>query len=161
MSDPGEHLTEESQSERGAPGSRDTGSDQASGGPTDRPSGSIEGDESVPDHGDQGKSGATASEKTEHPPTDAKPAVPPYEGRQTAAKPEGDEGEGQGARTGGAVKPESDSGYKSQAPDQTAGGATASPADEQPASQTPETQTYDDMVGPGHTPGTGKGERKL
>jgi hypothetical protein len=161
MSDPGEHLTEESQSERGAPGSRDTGSDQASGGPTDRPSGSIEGDESVPDHGDQGKSGATASEKTEHPQNDAKPAVPPYEGRQTAAKPEGDEGEGQGARTGGAVKPESDSGYKSQAPDQTAGGATASPADEQPASQTPETQTDDDMVGPGHTPGTGKGERKL
>jgi hypothetical protein len=161
MSEPGEHLTEESQSERGAPGSRDTGSDQPSGGPTDRPEGSIEGDESIPDHSDHGKSADTASEKTEYPPTDAKAAVPPYEDRQKTAKPEGDEGESQGARTGGAVKPESDSGYKAPAPDQTAGGATASPAEERPASQVSETQTDDDMVGPGHTPGTGKGERKI
>ena len=37
MSDqPGEHLEEEPQSERGPEGSRDTGSDEPSGGPADR-----------------------------------------------------------------------------------------------------------------------------
>ena len=37
MSDtPGEHLTEEPQSERGPMGSRDTGSDEPGGGPADR-----------------------------------------------------------------------------------------------------------------------------
>jgi hypothetical protein len=36
---PAEHLAEEPQYERGAPGSRDTGSDEPSGGPVDRPSG--------------------------------------------------------------------------------------------------------------------------
>ena len=35
----GEHLTEEPQSERGPMGSRDTGSDEPSGGPADRPEG--------------------------------------------------------------------------------------------------------------------------
>jgi hypothetical protein len=40
MSDePGEHLEEEPQAERGAQGSRDTGSDEPSGGPVDRPAG--------------------------------------------------------------------------------------------------------------------------
>ncbi len=34
---PGDHLDEEPQDERGAPGSRDTGSDQPGGGPADRP----------------------------------------------------------------------------------------------------------------------------
>jgi hypothetical protein len=33
------HLQEESQEERGAPGSRDTGSDQPGGGPADRAAG--------------------------------------------------------------------------------------------------------------------------
>jgi hypothetical protein len=56
MSTPGEHRTEEPQEERGAPGSRDTGSDQPSGGPADRPSGEYKGDESVPPH-DEGGSG--------------------------------------------------------------------------------------------------------
>jgi hypothetical protein len=43
MSDqPGEHLDEEPQSERGPEGSRDTGSDEASGGPVDRPAGSAD-----------------------------------------------------------------------------------------------------------------------
>jgi hypothetical protein len=37
--EPGTHLEEEPQSERGAPGSRDTGSDEPGGGPIDRPSG--------------------------------------------------------------------------------------------------------------------------
>ena len=36
---PGEQLTEEPQSERGPMGSRDTGSDEPSGGPVDRPAG--------------------------------------------------------------------------------------------------------------------------
>ena len=36
---PADHLDEEPQHERGAPGSRDTGSDEPSGGPTDRPAG--------------------------------------------------------------------------------------------------------------------------
>jgi hypothetical protein len=40
---PGEHLTEEPQSERGPIGSRDTGSDEPGGGPVDRPEGRVEG----------------------------------------------------------------------------------------------------------------------
>ena len=36
---PAEHLDEEPQGERGAPGSRDTGSDEPGGGPVDRPAG--------------------------------------------------------------------------------------------------------------------------
>jgi hypothetical protein len=40
MSDlPGQHLDEEPQEERGPMGSRDTGSDEPSGGPVDRPEG--------------------------------------------------------------------------------------------------------------------------
>lgn len=105
MNTPGGHLSEEPQEERGAPGSRDTGSDEPSGGPTDRPSGTYEGDETVPEHGAHGDAEATGSEKTEQPPTATEPAVPPYEGRQTTAKPEGDTTESQGARIGGAVKP--------------------------------------------------------
>lgn len=99
----GEHLSEEPQDQRGAPGSRDTGSDAPSGGPADRPSGTYRGDESVPAHSDQSAaeqtgSEKTGSEKTEAPPSDAPPAVPPYEDRQTTAKP--DTGD-----LGGAVKP--------------------------------------------------------
>ena len=36
---PADHLEEEPQEERGSPGSRDTGADQPSGGPVDRPAG--------------------------------------------------------------------------------------------------------------------------
>jgi hypothetical protein len=36
-----DHLQAEPQSERGAPGSRDTGSDQPAGGPVDRPAGTA------------------------------------------------------------------------------------------------------------------------
>lgn len=36
---PGAHLEEEPQAERGPRGSRDTGSDEPSGGPVDRPAG--------------------------------------------------------------------------------------------------------------------------
>jgi len=46
MSDtPGEHLAEEPQEERGAPGSRDEGSDEPGGGPVDRPAGTSDEDD--------------------------------------------------------------------------------------------------------------------
>ena len=160
MSTPSEHLSEEPQQERGAPGSRDTGSDEPSGGPADRPSGRLEGDESVPAHDEAGDPEQTGSEKTEIPPQDVKAAVPPYEGRQTEAKPEGGQGEDSPEATGGAVKPVTDTSYKDPAPGDTPGGATASPADEQPASQMPETDRDDDRVGPSHAAGTGRAEDK-
>jgi hypothetical protein len=52
---PGEHLAEEPQEERGAPGSRDTGSDEPAGGPVDRPVGTSdeESDTSVDAQGAQ------------------------------------------------------------------------------------------------------------
>jgi hypothetical protein len=92
----GQHLSEESQAERGEPGSRDTGSDKPSGGPTDRPEGAVGGAEEVPSHGD-GEEGPYGGPGT-HPPGDAEPAVPPYEGRQTTAKPSGEEGGGGGVK---------------------------------------------------------------
>ena len=64
-------------------GSRGTGSDQPSGGPADRPSGAYRGDESVPAHDDGGKPDFETG-FTNDPPKDVKPAVPPYEGRQTS-----------------------------------------------------------------------------
>ena len=42
---PGEHLTEEPQSERGPVGSRDAGSDEPGGGPVDRPAGTSDEDD--------------------------------------------------------------------------------------------------------------------
>ncbi|MCW2558975.1 MAG: hypothetical protein JWP55_2939 [Mycobacterium sp.] len=162
MSDPGENVNEESQEKRGAPGSRDTGSDEPSGGPSNRPSGEYKGDETVPNYGGEGQMPEGATKFTNSPPSDAKPATPPYEDRQTTAKPEGDSTKGSGgAEVGGAVKPVTDSDYKAKAPSETAGGATASPAQEQPASRAPETDRDDDMVdAPAHTPGTGRGEDK-
>ncbi|MDQ6937536.1 MAG: hypothetical protein M3140_07465 [Actinomycetota bacterium] len=46
-SEPGEHLSEEPQNERGMPGSRDTGSDEPAGGPADRPAGTSEASDST------------------------------------------------------------------------------------------------------------------
>lgn len=43
-SEPGAHLEEEPQEERGAPGSRDTGSDEPAGGPVERPAGTSDRD---------------------------------------------------------------------------------------------------------------------
>jgi hypothetical protein len=48
---PAAHLDEEPQEERGAPGSRDTGSDEPAGGPVDRPAGTIDNDTSVDTQG--------------------------------------------------------------------------------------------------------------
>jgi hypothetical protein len=42
--EPAAHLKVEPQSERGAPGSRDTGSDEPAGGPVDRPVGTPDPD---------------------------------------------------------------------------------------------------------------------
>jgi hypothetical protein len=52
---PAAHLDEEPQAERGAPGSRDTGSDEPAGGPTDRAAGtsSDEDDSKVDPQGSQ------------------------------------------------------------------------------------------------------------
>ena len=52
---PGEQLSEEPQSERGEPASRDSGSDEPFGGPVDRLEGSID-DEAVPSHSDTDES---------------------------------------------------------------------------------------------------------
>jgi hypothetical protein len=65
-------------------GSRDTGSDVPSGGPTDRPSGEYKGDDAVPTHGDTEAPDFETAFTTE-PPPDVKPAIPPYEGRKESA----------------------------------------------------------------------------
>lgn len=137
-----------------APGTRDTGSDVPSGG-EDRPSGAVEGDESVPSHGSAEDPGFN-TKFTNEPPRDVEPAIPPYEGRKTEAD-SGSSGAGS-ARTGGATAPTTESDYKSSAPGSTPGGATASPADEQPASQGSESDTGDDRVGPSHTGGAHRAE---
>ena len=58
-----------------APGTRDTGSDVPSGG-EDRPSGAVEGDESVPSHGSAEDPGFN-TKFTNEPPRDVEPAIPP------------------------------------------------------------------------------------
>ncbi len=148
----GNQFSEEPQSERGEMGSRDTGSDRPSGGPTDRPEGAVPGDEAVPSHGgsDEDQLGGAGT----LPPQATGSAVPPYEGRQTEAKPIG----GSGAE--GGVKPVESSAVKAPAPESTPVGATASPADEQPAGEQPETDLDDDRVGPAHTAGTVTGEQR-
>ncbi len=154
----GGQLSEEPQSERGDIGSRDTGSDKPSDGPVDRPDGAIEGGESVPSMGDGDEAVAVGGTGT-LPPQATDPVLPPYEGRQTHAKPEGEAGDAAGRNEGAAI-PTSDKDYKSPAPDSTPGGATSSPADEQPASEQSETELDDDRVGPAHVPGTGQTEHK-
>ena len=121
MSTPSEHVAEEPQEERGAPGSRDTGADRPSAGPADRPSGTYEGDESVPTYGDEEKP-EFDTRMTEQPPKDAEPAVPPYEGRKEAAEPTGTESERAGGETRGAARPVADPDYKSPPPGETPGG---------------------------------------
>jgi hypothetical protein len=149
----GGQLPEEPQSERGEMGSRDTGSNRPSAGPTDRPEGAVQGDESVPSHGgsEEGQVGGTGNLT----PQPTSPAVPPYEGRQTEAKPIGDDG------AEGGVKPVESPSYKAPAPGTTPGGATASSGDEQPAAEQPETDLGDDRVGPTHSAGTSRDEKRL
>ena len=92
-------------------GSRDTGSDLPSGGSADRPSGTYEGDESVPQHGEPGQPDFETGFTTEKP-RDVQPAIPPYEGRKTVAD-SGETGDEAGARTAGATAPTTDPDYKS------------------------------------------------
>jgi hypothetical protein len=152
--------TEEQRQTSGLPGSRDTGSDEPSGGSADRPSGAYEGDESVPTYGGEGEGpyGGTG----ELPPQDVKPAIPPYEGRKTHADRVGEASESVkgGEKVGGASGPVADPEYKSPAPESTPGGSTKSPADEQPASEAPETDKDPDRTGPGHVGGAGRAEEK-
>jgi hypothetical protein len=116
----GNQLSEEPQSERGEMGSRDTGSDRPSGGPADRPEGAVRGDEAVPSHGgaEEGQVGGAGN----LPPQATGTAVPPYEGRQTDAKPTADGG------AEGGVKPVESSSVKAPAQENSSGDATASPA---------------------------------
>ncbi|MDT5011858.1 MAG: hypothetical protein QOH57_3475 [Mycobacterium sp.] len=146
---------EQARQTSGEPGSRDTGSDQPSGGPVDRPSDSYEGDESVPSYGgqDEGPLGGTG----ELPPQDTGSAIPPYEGRTTSTHRSGESVVG-GVNVGGATGPVEDADYKSPAPGSTSGGTTASPADEQPAAEAPETDLEPDATGPGHVGGTRRAE---
>ncbi|MBT2264311.1 hypothetical protein [Rhodococcus erythropolis] len=144
----------EPQSVRGAPGSRDTGSDEPGGGPVDRPSGSFDDEETV--------SGAKSANTAPADPTAAEPAVPPYDGRQKTAKASAfkEAESASGPNTGGAGQPVVDSKPKSPSPDETAGGRTASPADEQPAAESRESDPSDGGVGPAHRTGVGRGEDK-
>jgi len=87
-------------------GSRGTGSDVPSGGSADRPSGTYEGDESVPQHDDPGQPDFETGFTTDKP-RDVEPAIPPYEGRKTVAD-SGETGAKAGARTGGATAPTTD-----------------------------------------------------
>jgi hypothetical protein len=100
MSTPGQNLPEEPQEERAGPGSRDTGSDEPSGGPVDRPSGPYKGDETVPTYSDPDNPGFD-TKMTNQPPSGTEPAIPPYEGRKTEA----DVDEGSTPETGGATRP--------------------------------------------------------
>ena len=139
-------------------GSRGTGFDQPSAGPSDRPSGTYEGDESVPTYGDP-ENPEVETAFTNEPPSDVEPATPPYEGRKTSAD-SGDDTVKSGARVGGAAAPTTDPNYKSPAPADTPGGATTSPAQEQPATEAPETDRGDEGVGPTHVPGVRRGEQQ-
>ena len=146
----------ESQQADGGPGTHNTGSDEPIEN-VDRPAGAVDPDANPPisDPHDKttgdGGVGNIPSQKTEA-------VVPPYEGRQTSAK---DIDTADDSGTGGASRPEKDPEYRSPAPEDTPGGATASPADEQPASQGSETKGDDEGVeAPAQAAGTRRGEHK-
>ena len=138
-------------------GTRDTGEDLPQEGESGRPAGTVDPDANPPmsDPSKQDVYGGTGA----LPPQDTGSAIPPYEGRTTGASPS-DAGSAQvaGANVGGARGPVADDEYKSVAPEETPGGATASPADDQPAANMPETDLDDDGVAEAHQPGTRRGE---
>ncbi|WP_062995220.1 hypothetical protein [Nocardia mikamii] len=153
-----EHLSEEPQSQRGAKGSRDTGSETPGGGSTDRPAGTFDQEEvtSTRDHNPAEDDIATTGTL---PPADTEPAIPPYEGRRTSTgEIAGATAQDSDAETGGAKHPVTDSEFKSPAPEKTPGGATAAPAEEKPASQAPETDATDEGVEGGHHGGVRRAE---
>ena len=156
----GEHLAEEPQEERGAPGSRDTGSDQAAGGGSGRVPGDIEHEETTSVEDENEDPTATF---TNDPPQDSVRAVPPYEGRKETANPEGSTATGEvgGADVGGGTRPTTSPGTDAPAPASTPGGEYASPADEQPVREGDESaEEARGESAPTHTPGVGRGEDK-
>jgi hypothetical protein len=140
MSNPGEQLTGEPQAERGGPGSgepgsRDTGSDRPSAGTAGRDSGTLDDQRETPDAEDPSIYGGTG----ELPPQDAKPFLPPYEGRSTTeTNPRSGAGESAGFSTAGG----------------------ASPAGQQSTPQASATESDDGVEAPAHTAGTGRAEDK-
>lgn len=77
--------SEEPQSEHGAKGTRDTGSDTPGGGSADRPAGTID-EEEVTSTRDHNPTEENVGSTGTLPPEDAEPAVPPYEGRRTSTE---------------------------------------------------------------------------
>lgn len=126
--EPGEHLEEEPQSARGAPGSRDTGADDPSAG-EHRREGAFD-EESMISSGEPGwqrpddAGGATASEES---------PVPPYDDRQQQAK--------------------SEEHMRSRAGDPDGGGQA-----QRSAVRHDKPSTSDEGVGPAHQKGTRRGE---
>ncbi len=129
MNDKNRTPSEEPQSARGAPGSRDAGSDEPGGGETDRPSGSFDDDIVT----SSGEPGWTRPDTRRASPGAAE--VPPYEGRTRTAKPV----EEQEAKAGKSVR-----GANS--------GDTSTPAEEAKPTET------DEGTGPAHQSGVRRGE---
>ncbi|RDI61601.1 hypothetical protein [Nocardia pseudobrasiliensis] len=105
----GDPHSEEPQSARGEPGSRDTGSDTVAGGPADREPGDMGHEEHT---SAQGTDPDREVDFTTEPGSAAEPAVPPYEGRKTSANESGETAGGEvgGAEVGGATAPSDDEG---------------------------------------------------
>ncbi|MFC0454050.1 hypothetical protein [Rhodococcus jostii] len=145
--DPGGHVQEEPQSERGSEGSRDAGPDEG-GGSVERPAGTFD-DEEMQSSGASGEGGGAPAGGS-LPLGDAEPAIPPDEGRTTSAaegRPERDDNVDAHRR----LAPD---------PEETPRGAVASPAEENPAADAPQTDKSAEGVGPAHQPGVGMGEDK-
>jgi hypothetical protein len=154
----GQHLSEEPQEERGAPGSRDTGSDHAAGGTSGRVPGDLDQEETTSVDDEDEQSGAAFTTGL---PRDVKPAVPPYEGRKETANPEGATATGEvgGVDVGGATSPASTDSADEPAPSSTPGGEYASPANESPVGRDEELEDDPGGVGgPSHTTGVERGE---
>ncbi|WP_062990590.1 hypothetical protein [Nocardia anaemiae] len=95
---------EEPQSARGAPGSRDTGTDTAAGGQVERKPGHLGHEETT------SAPGGDADKQTEfttEPPPDTESATPPYEGRKASANAPGETATGKvdDAEVDGATAP--------------------------------------------------------
>ncbi|MFB8274675.1 hypothetical protein [Nocardia colli] len=108
MTDPDQR--EEPQSERGEPGSRDTGADAVAAGPADRPAGDIGHEETTSAEGSDPDRQVEFTNETAG--SDAEAPIPPYEGRKTEANDPDETATGDvgGADVGGATAPTEDQG---------------------------------------------------
>jgi hypothetical protein len=87
--------------------------------------------------------------------------MPPYDDRRQSADVDSEQDlHKDGANVWAATGPVVNADMKSTPKEDTPRGAEASPADEQPASEMPETDLDQDMVGPDHYKGTGRGENE-